>query len=314
MTILRRRAPTRASAPPRPARTGLAATLAAGIAAAALIAPPALAEEVTLTHDGLTLVAEHVVPPESDPIGPTVLITHGTLAHNKMETIQAIQSVLAERNINSLAITLSLGVDNRHGSFDCTQPHRHRHTDAMAEIGAWVDWLKGEGVNAITLLGHSRGGNQTAWYAAESDDRAVRGVVLVAPALWDADAFAAQYEAVTGTPLADVLAEARALEPDALLSLDRFLYCDDAQVAAGTVLDYYADDARRNTPTLLSDIAVPTVVVVGTADDVVPGLLANLDGVEGENVMIKVVQGATHYFRDLYTEDIADAVEIAMGR
>ncbi|MQX37835.1 alpha/beta hydrolase [Roseospira navarrensis] len=302
---------------PRTLPATLPATLPGALLAAGLtlaVAGPALAEEVTLAHDGLTLTADHRVPPEADAIGPTVLITHGTLAHNKMEIIESLQDALAERNINSLAINLSLGVDNRHGSFDCTRPHRHKHTDALAEIDAWVDWLEDQGVKAITLAGHSRGGNQVAWYAAESDDPGIKGVVLIAPALWDAEAFAAQYEEVTGMPLADLLAKAEGMNPDEMMTLDRFLYCNDAEVAAGTVLDYYADDQRRNTPSLLSDIEVPTVVVIGTADDVVPGLMGEMNGVEGENVSLKVVHGATHYFRDLYVEDVVDAVTQVMGR
>jgi pimeloyl-ACP methyl ester carboxylesterase len=277
-----------------------------------MMAGPARADAVTLDYGGLTLNAEHTVPDGNEAAGPTVLLVHGTLAHNRMETIESIQTALAERAINSLAINLSLGIDNRQGSYDCAQAHRHTHSGAVGEIGAWVGWLKNRGVSHVTLLGHSRGGNQVAWYAAEHDDPAVTGVVLVAPALWDAEAFAENYEQATGTPLADVLEEAASLESDALMTLDRFLYCNDAEVAAGTVLDYYGDDPRRNTPTLLSDIEEPTVVVVGTADDVVPGLVGSMSQMAGDNVMVTVVQGATHYFRDLYVDDIVDAVEAVM--
>ncbi|WP_299442099.1 alpha/beta fold hydrolase [uncultured Rhodospira sp.] len=286
--------------------------LAGGVLLGLMLAGPANADEVTLDYGGLTLNAEHTVPDGNGAADPTVVLVHGTLAHNRMETIESIQQALAERAINSLAINLSLGIDNRHGSYDCAQTHRHKHTDAVGEIGAWVGWLKNQGVSNVTLLGHSRGGNQVAWYAAEHDDPAVTGVVLVAPALWNAEAFAEQYEASTGTPLAEVLETAADKEPDALMTLDRFLYCDDAEVAVGTVLDYYGDDPRRDTPTLLSDIEEPTVVVVGTADDVVPGLVGSMSQMAGDNVMVTVVQGATHYFRDLYVEDIADAVESVM--
>jgi len=287
---------------------GLAGPVLLGL----MMAGPASADEVSLDYGGLTLNAAHTVPDGNEAAGPTVLLVHGTLAHNRMETIESIQQALAERAINSLAINLSLGIDNRHGSYDCAQTHRHTHSGAVGEIGAWVGWLKNQGVSDVALLGHSRGGNQVAWYAAEHDDPAVTGVVLVAPALWDAEAFAENYEQATGTPLADVLEEAASLEADALMTLDRFLYCSDAEVAAGTVLDYYGDDPRRNTPTLLSDIEEPTAVVIGTADDVVPGLVANMSELAGDNVMVTVVQGATHYFRDLYVDDIVDAVESVM--
>lgn len=289
------------------------AAVAGALALTLAAVAPAAADPVSLSHGGLTLTAEHKVADGAAAADPTVLLVHGTLAHNGMEIITTTQAALAERGLNSLGITLGLGVDARQGSFACDQPHRHKHTDAMAEIGAWVGWLTDQGVSSVILLGHSRGGNQVAWYASDSPAPSVSGLVLVAPALWDAEAFAAQFEAATGQPLADLLEAARAEDPDTLMDLDRFLYCQDVQVAAGTVLDYYGDDARRNTPTLLSDLAMPTVVVVGTADDVVPGLMENLSGMEGDTVTIQVVEGATHYFTDLYVEDIADAVETVAG-
>ncbi|MBB4265322.1 alpha/beta fold hydrolase [Roseospira visakhapatnamensis] len=288
--------------------------LGAGLGLALAAAAPARAEPVSLAYHDLTLTADHRVADGAAASDPTVLLVHGTLAHNGMEIMTDTQAALAERGLNTLAITLGLGVDARQGSFACDQPHRHKHTDAMAEIGAWVDWLVAREVDTVVLLGHSRGGNQVAWYLTDSPAPVVTGAVLVAPALWNARAFAQQYEAATGRPLADLLAEAKDQEPDTLMDLDRFLYCQEARVAAGTVLDYYGDDARRHTPTLLGDVDVPTVVVVGTADDVVPGLMENLAGMDSDTVSVQEVEGATHYFTDLYVEDIADAVETVIDR
>ena len=62
--------------------------------------------------------------------------------------------------------------------YDCATPHRHRHTDAMAEIGAWLDWLKAQGAEQVALLGHSRGGNQTARFAAATADPVVTNVIV----------------------------------------------------------------------------------------------------------------------------------------
>ncbi|NIR31732.1 MAG: alpha/beta hydrolase, partial [Gammaproteobacteria bacterium] len=49
-------------------------------------------------------------------------------------------------------------------------------------IGLWLDWLKSRGARRVTLFGHSRGGAQTALYAAENDHELVEAVVLLAPA------------------------------------------------------------------------------------------------------------------------------------
>ena len=53
------------------------------------------AEEVTLEYRGLTLNAN--LETVDDPSGGMVLLVHGTLAHNGMEIIAALQGLLAER-------------------------------------------------------------------------------------------------------------------------------------------------------------------------------------------------------------------------
>ena len=130
-----------------------------------------MADEVKLQHDGMTLNASLVTSADSWPAGPVVLMTHGTLAHRGMEIMAGLQDMLSERGISSLAINLSLGLDDRSAAmYDCATPHSHRHTDAVAEIGAWLEWLKGQGVKKIALLGHSRGGNQTARFPDRAAD------------------------------------------------------------------------------------------------------------------------------------------------
>lgn len=138
------------------------------------------ADEIKLEHAGLTLNA-NLSPAQDDwQSGTVFLITHGTLAHNGMEIIATLQGLLADQGITSLAPTLSLGLDDRHGMYDCAVPHTHKHTDALDEIGVWLGWLKQQGVKQVVLVGHSRGGNQTAWFAAERMDPAVKGVLLIA--------------------------------------------------------------------------------------------------------------------------------------
>jgi pimeloyl-ACP methyl ester carboxylesterase len=49
-----------------------------------------------------------------------------------------------------------------------------------------MNWLKAQGASKVVLLGHSRGGNQVSWYAAEKDSPLLEKVVAIAPATWDA--------------------------------------------------------------------------------------------------------------------------------
>ncbi len=267
------------------------------------------AEEVTLPYQGITLRAE-LEQASGWPAEPVLLMTHGTLAHNHMDIMSSLQQAFKEREISSLAINLSLGIDQRESAmYDCATPHRHRQEDAVAEIGAWLEWLKGQGVKQVVLLGHSRGGAQTAWFAAEHPDPAIRSVILIAPATGEnaAEEFAKR----TGKPLAPLLAEAKELvaagHGDTLINTS-ILYCDDTRATAAALLSYYGDEPRRDTRNLLPSIQRPVLVIAGSEDTVVPELQSRLGPLaDGTRVQLKVIEGADHFFRDLYAEDVADA-------
>ncbi len=121
---------------------------------AAIMISVVMAKEVTLSHKGLSINANLTMAEDKTMDDGVVLITHGTLAHNGMEIIQYMQELLAERDRNSLALNLSLGIDDRHGMYDYAVPHTHLHTDALDEIGVWFNWLKSQRIKGIVLMGH----------------------------------------------------------------------------------------------------------------------------------------------------------------
>lgn len=282
---------------------------------ALFLLPAANAEEITLQHNGLAVTANLETVGQGWTEGPVLLMTHGTLAHNRMEIMRTLQNVFKDRGYSSLAINLSLGLDNRTGMYDCPTPHTHRHTDAVSEIGLWLDWLKAQGADSVVLLGHSRGGNQTARFAAANDDPAVRAVILVAPQTWSADYAARGYESRYGVPLAPVLARAEALVADGkgdhLMEVD-FIYCEDTRAAAEAVVSYYRPDEDMDTPHVVARLEKPVLVFAGSADNVVKDLTEKMEPIAArkENVRFEVIEDAGHFFRDLFAEDLADiAVE-----
>lgn len=274
----------------------------------------ALAEKVLLAHAGLNLNANLETTGEDWQSGPVVLMTHGTLAHGRMEIMATLQPLLQERGISSLAITLGLGIDDREGMYDCQAPHNHRHADAVDEIGAWLDWLEQQGAGSVSLLGHSRGGNQTAWFAVESDRPSVQKLILVAPGSLSPEKNAVDYEKRFGTPLEPVLAEAERLvaegNGDSWMEDIGFVYCENARATAAAVVGYYGPDPHFDTPSLMERIPKPVLVIAGSEDTVVPGLETSLAPLADNGIItLAVIDGADHMFRDLYADEVADAIE-----
>jgi len=283
--------------------------------AALSIAPVAVeAKEVTLRHKGLTLNANLELAAGKTPADGVILITHGGLAHRDMEIITYVQDLLVkEKGYSTLAINLSLGLDNRHGMYDCKTTHRHRNDDAAEEIGVWVDWLKTQGTQRVTLLGHSRGGAQTALYAAERDNALVKAVVLMASAIRE-NTDAAGYQQRYEKPLAPVLEKAQKLvkagKGGTVLEHIDLLNCPDTSASADSIVSYYGQDQRLDTPTLIPKIGRPTLVVVAGNDEVVVGLDKKVAPLaDGKRMQVKVIEGAGHFFRDLYADDAVDVID-----
>ena len=276
------------------------------------------ADEVNTTLDGLTLNAE-LEATETWPTDPVVLLTHGTLAHRGMEIISGLQAMLAERGLSSLAINLSLGIDGRPAAmYDCPTPHTHEHTDAVNEITTWVGWLKDQGVQRIALLGHSRGGNQAARYAAGQPDPAVGQLVLIAPQTWDEDYAAKDYAQRYETSLQPVLAQAQALvsagKGGEMMGPIGFIYCKDTRASADAVVSYYMPDPDMDTPHLFPRIGIPVTVFAGTEDKVVTGLIEKTEPLaDGEKIELVVLDGADHFFRDFNIDEIADVLAERVG-
>jgi pimeloyl-ACP methyl ester carboxylesterase len=241
-----------------------------------------------------------------------VLLLHGTLTHKGRSTYMVLQQNLAEQGISSLSINLSLGLNDRQGEYDCAVPHTHKHTDALNEIGVWLDWLEQQGANNVTLMGHSRGGNQIAWFATERDRDSIANVVLWAPAT-GAQQSHESYEASFGKAIGPILSQAKdrikAGQGDELMPGIDFIYCQDAQVTAGAFADYYDIKPQFDTPTLLKSAKKPTLVIIGSDDDVVADLPGAIEALgDLAKVQTVTIDGADHFFLDFYNEDSAVAV------
>ncbi|BCN92309.1 hypothetical protein THMIRHAM_00940 [Thiomicrorhabdus immobilis] len=270
----------------------------------------AQAKEVKQSFNGLTVNANVVLAEGKTLADEVVLLTHGTTTHNGRETYRSIQKLLADNGISSVAPNLSLDVNNRHGEIDCNIDQTHQHDDAMLEIGFWLDWLKSQGAKSVTLMGHSRGGNQTAWYSVEHDSDMIKNVVLIAPQTWSKQAEYADYEKKYHQELAPLFDKASALvkagKGDTKMENINFIYCKDTNVSAEAFVSYYRDDNRMDTPTLLKKAVKPTLVIIGSADTVVADLAKKMENVHNDNVSTYVVEDSDHFFLDLFSEDLVE--------
>jgi pimeloyl-ACP methyl ester carboxylesterase len=289
------------------------------LAAHALLAGLALAEDIKTRHRGLTLNANLEIASGKGLEDGVLLIAHGLLAHNRMELVAALQRLFKDRGVSTLAINFSLGIDDRRGFFDCGRLHTHRWSDALDELDAWIGWLKTQGATEITLLGHSHGGAQVALYAAERNDPAVGAIVLLAPATFDSERVSAGYQQRHGADLAPLLVRAQELLRSGRgeTRIDRigFLSCENATATAASVVGWYAPSPLRHTPSLLPRIRQRTLVVAAGADAVVPDLIDAVRPMDGQGeIALRIVDGADHFFLDLYAEEAADAVAAWLQR
>lgn len=277
-----------------------------------LISPVLSAEEITLKHQGVTLNA-NLEKSDNWSTGTVVLMTHGTLAHNKMEIMATLQELLSEQDVSSLAINLSLGLDNRHEFYDCTTPHQHKHTDALQEIAIWLDWLKQQNVKQVVLLGHSRGGNQTAWFATQHDDAVIQKVVLIAPQTWSTDYAEKDYKERYGKDLQPLLSKAQSLvqsgKGDTVLKNIDFIYCKDTTATADAFVSYYNSNPNMDSPYLMPKIKKPLLVIAGTEDKVVKNLAGFVQPLADKHgFQFNIIEGADHSFRDLYADEMVETI------
>jgi len=258
----------------------------------------ARAEPVQIKPSLLRLNGNLEMPPGKTAADGVVVLVHGTLSWHGQETIAALQKNLKARGIGSLAITLSLGVDDRQRTRRCDVVHDYALAGAKREVGLWIEWLKAQQPKYIDLLGFSRGGAQVAAFAPEFQYPNVRRVVLLAPAFATSVEQAEIYKRAFGHDLAAEIEEARK-NPLAKRTVD-FLTCKQATVLNATFLDGYSEMP----PSLAARTGHQTLVVVAGKDEVVPDLAKKLPS----EIKPVVIGGADHFFHDLYGEEAADAI------
>ena len=278
-----------------------------------LFSSQVMAESVSIKHNKLQLNGQWQ---KSTSTNPVFVIVHGTLAHAGMEITSTLQELLDERDYSSLAINLSLGVDNRPlAPYVCATPHRHKHEDALDEIRAWIDWLEKKGHDSLVLIGHSRGGSQAAMLLQDRP-KSIKNAVLIAPATWDKETVHANYDARYDSSIAALLQEIDNKPDDQLLTATDILYCPNTTVSVASLKSYYQPTQNYDSISLLRTVDVPVLVIAGSDDAVVKDLDILIDDQLDSNshLSFTMIDGADHFFRDLYLEDVVDSIEAVVAK
>jgi pimeloyl-ACP methyl ester carboxylesterase len=267
------------------------------------LCPVVVAESVQIRPEGWVLNADLRRPSQTHS-ERIFLIVHGTWAHSGMEIIDQIQTLLEDSDEASLAVTLSLGTDNRQGFLGCDAPVVANHQQAVSEIDHWVKYLETEWQQVI-LVGHSRGGNQVVLYQLQKASEKVSHLALIAPMSESADDVSSAYREKFDTALSQVIKMAR-LHPQQFIEAG-VLNCRNAQVLAESLLSYYSDEPNRNTPALLPAIDLPTLVFQGSEDPLAK-IYVSQSRLFPANPAVETrwIEGADHFFRDLYADELVE--------
>ena len=266
------------------------------------------AEPLQISHNSLTLNGDLVLAEGQTPDkgSPVFLLVHGTWAHLDMEIIDTLQSLLLENGRTSLAITLSLGVNDRRGFLGCDAPVRADYEAAVDEIDAWVRWLQAQGWRDVILLGHSRGGTQVALFEQRRAPETVSRLVLLAPLMWREEEVRQGYDAESDTPLAQVLAEARASN-ESLMGPYLLLSCPAVLATPESFISYYDPSILRHTPDIIRALTLPVDVYLGSEDEIAAWRAEDLAVIENlPGIRLIAVAGADHFFRDLYLDEVVE--------
>ncbi len=268
------------------------------------------AELVKIKFKNLTVNANLIHA--EDKSQPFFLILHGTWAWHGMELIESTQILLEDEDVGSLALTLSLGVDNRSGFLGCPSPLEAIHQQSYEEVHLWYQYLYKLGYKNIILLSHSRGGSQAAAFASSYPDDKLSKIVLLAPLAWDKATVHKDYQKKTGKNLQQLLDQAnraclKKIAP--LMKSVDVLYCKNQDVKPWSFLSYYSDDIERNTWDLIKNQTIPIDIFLGSEDPISTLFSDSIKGKKlPQNINLITIEGSDHFFRDLYLDEIIESV------
>ena len=278
-----------------------------------------LSDPLKLEHESILLNGIYSsIPYKSKSIA---LILHGTRGHQNLELITSLRDSLLANGVDSLTINLSYGIDNRANDFlSCDIEHRHKQSNSQHEIKLWYEYIKKIGYEKIYLIGHSRGGLDIINFYESLDSKnqdSINSVFLLAPISETWKSLSDRYKESYNINTWDLVKK-----KTKKLKIS-FLGCEDATVYRDTFLDYYfirgdtyffdsevAEFASRGLNLHLTNTTGKVHVITASEDTITPNTykIVNDIAARRKNIELYQVDGADHFFRDFYFDDLMEII------
>ena len=233
---------------------------------------------------------------------PAVITLHGFLQTHHSPPMSSLASNLSSRGYTVLSPTMSLNINHRSQSMACEAVHTHTMDSEVDEISYWVSWLNTKGYKNIVLVGFSSSGNIAALLlGARKSQPSIKHIILTSlnPML---------IETAERQKMRDILTSARNKIGKNLEQVS-LSYCKKNYTTTAKNYLSYATYDHNKIIELVKDNPVPTEIILGTADTILP--VNWVEKVSGLNTLnhVTVIKNASHFFDDTHEFYLAEAVE-----
>lgn len=260
-----------------------------------LTAAPGHAEIVELAMPGKLVAQADFRSGEAGK--PAVILLHGFLQTHAYPTVRRLADTLAGEGYTVLTPTLSLGVPQRRQSLACEAIHTHSLEDGVAELAAWVKWLKARRPGKILLAGHSMGSLYVLGYMSRKPDADIAKVVGISIVEGSLKIGEAARPALVQRLRTQALAHGRDLVRTQLS------FCTEYRSSVAALLSYVEWGPDRILEAI-NQIKVPVSMIMGSKDD----LLGKdwLQRLKKSRARVRIIEGANHFMDGPYEFDLVD--------
>ena len=204
--------------------------------------------------------------------------------------------------------------------YHAIQSTEHKQSNSQHEIKLWYEYIKKIGYEKIYLIGHSRGGLDIINFYESLDSKnqnSINSVFLLAPISETWKSLSDKYKESYNINTWDLVKK-----KTKKLKIS-FLGCEDATVYRDTFLDYYfiGDDSHlldsevtefsgRGLNLHLTNTSGKVRVITASEDTITPNTykIVNDIAAKRKNIELYQVDGADHFFRDFYFDDLMEII------